>query len=129
MTNRTLNEQQQKVLDVLFGSEAKGSLRKAMDIAGYSSGYSVKMFSAGLEDEIAEATKKFISSQASTKAAYTMYSALELEDRESLIGLKERIAAAKDLMGRAGLNEVQKVEVTSKSPLFILPPKDNDDTE
>jgi hypothetical protein len=37
------------------------------------------------------------------------------------------MAAAKDLLDRAGFVKTDKVEVKSDSPLFILPPKDYED--
>ena len=43
------------------------------------------------------------------------------------LGNKEKMAAAKDLLDRAGFVKTEKVEVKSESPLFILPPKENED--
>jgi hypothetical protein len=43
------------------------------------------------------------------------------------LGNKEKMAAAKDLLDRAGFVKTDKVEVTAESPLFILPPKSNED--
>ena len=37
------------------------------------------------------------------------------------------MAAAKVLLDRAGFVKTEKVEVKSESPLFILPPKENED--
>jgi hypothetical protein len=43
------------------------------------------------------------------------------------LGNKEKMAAAKDLLDRAGFVKTDKVEVKSDSPLFILPPKNHED--
>ena len=40
--------------------------------------------------------------------------------------IKEKMAAAKDFLDRAGFVKTDKVEVKSESPLFILPPKENE---
>jgi hypothetical protein len=42
------------------------------------------------------------------------------------LGNKEKMAAAKDFLDRAGFVKTDKVEVKSESPLFILPPKENE---
>ena len=43
------------------------------------------------------------------------------------LGNKEKMAAAKDFLDRAGFVKTEKVEVRSESPLFILPPKADED--
>ena len=40
------------------------------------------------------------------------------------LGLKEKMAAAKDLLDRAGLGKVEKMEVTGSGGVFYLPPKE-----
>jgi len=44
------------------------------------------------------------------------------------LGNKEKMSAAKDFLDRAGFVKTDKVEVKTDSPLFILPPKDNENT-
>lgn len=124
MAKRELNEKQKIVLEVLFG-EAEGDLKKAMDLAGYSKGYSAKAFRENMVEEITEATKKFISSDAVAKAAFTMRNAMEVKDAKDLLGEKERIAVARDILGRAGISETNKIEIETSSPLFILPAKED----
>tara|TARA_R110000824_G_scaffold73597_2_gene187387 strand:+ start:1802 stop:2164 length:363 start_codon:yes stop_codon:yes gene_type:complete len=116
-----LTEKEQKFLDVLF-DEAKGDPVTAKKLAGYNPNSSTSQLTARLSDEIYELTKKFIA-QSSTKAAYTMFSIMGEDD---LMGAKERMSAAKDIMDRAGLVKTDKVEVTSKEPVFILPSKEKD---
>lgn len=115
---RQLTDKQQAFLDVLF-EEAEGDPVKAKKLAGYSDNVSTSSITASLADEIAELTRKFIA-QSSTKAAYTMFKVMGDVD---MLGAKEKMAAAKDIMDRAGFVKTEKVEVTAKDPVFILPPK------
>tara|TARA_R110000782_G_scaffold3228_1_gene11898 strand:+ start:656 stop:1039 length:384 start_codon:yes stop_codon:yes gene_type:complete len=118
MAKRELTEKQQMFLDVLF-EEAEGDPLAAKKLAGYSPNVPTSTVTASLVDEIAELTRKFIA-QSSTKAAYTMFSVMGSKD---MLGAKERMAAAKDLMDRAGFVKTEKVEVSTSEPLFILPAK------
>ena len=116
---RNLTEKQQKFLDVLF-EEAGGNLATARKLAGYADGVSSKAIAESLSEEIADLTKKFISSSA-VKAAYSMF---EVMNNPTDLGNKEKMAAAKDILDRGGFKATDKVEVATTSPLFILPPKD-----
>lgn len=118
MAKRELTEKQQLFLDVLF-EEAEGDPLKAKKLAGYSDNVPTSSVTTSLIDEIAELTRKFIA-QSSTKAAYTMFKVMGDTD---MLGAKERMAAAKDLMDRAGFVKTEKVEVSSSEPVFILPAK------
>jgi hypothetical protein len=40
------------------------------------------------------------------------------------LGIKDKMSAAKDLLDRAGLGKVDKVDVTSTGGVFYLPPKE-----
>lgn len=118
MAKRELTEKQQLFLDVLF-EEAEGDPLRAKKLAGYSDNVPTSVVTASLVDEIAELTRKFIA-QSSTKAAYTMFKVMGDTD---MLGAKERMAAAKDLMDRAGFVKTEKVEVATSEPVFILPAK------
>jgi len=120
-----MTDKQQKLLDALFTDEVKGDLRKAMDVAGYSKATPVSVATAPIRDKIADKVKEFLASEAAVEASWVMRSALNPKTPEDLLGLRERISAAKDLMDRAGLGAAQRVEVDAKNPLFILPAKDN----
>lgn len=124
MAKRELTDKQQMFLDVLF-EEAEGDPLTAKKLAGYSDNVPTSSVTASLVDEIAELTRKFIA-QSSTKAAYTMFKVMGSKD---MLGAKERMAAAKDLMDRAGFVKTEKVEVTTSEPLFILPAKRSDKDE
>ena len=119
---RNLTEKQQKFLDVLF-EEAQGNPVKALKIAEYAHGVSSTTVLNALQDEVAELTKKFIS----TRGPQAAWSLMEVLNNPTDLGNKEKMAAAKDLLDRAGFVKTEKVEVKSESPLFILPPKENED--
>jgi hypothetical protein len=124
MTKRALTEKQQLFLDVLF-EEAEGDPLKAKLLAGYSPNVSTSSITASMAEEIYELTRKFIA-QSSTKAAFTMYKVMGDVD---MLGAKEKMAAAKDLMDRAGFTKTEKIEVSTKEPVFILPAKKLTDSE
>ena len=119
---RNLTEKQQKFLDVLF-EEAGGNLVTARKLAGYADGVSSKAIAESLSEEIAELTKRFISSSA-VKAAYSMF---EVMNNPTDLGNKEKMAAAKDVLDRSGFIKTEKVEVSAANPLFILPQKADED--
>lgn len=118
MAKRELTDKQQMFLDVLF-EEAEGDPLTAKKLAGYSDNVPTSSVTASLADEITELTRKFIA-QSSTKAAYTMFKVMGASD---MLGAKEKMAAAKDLMDRAGFVKTEKVEVSTTEPVFILPAK------
>jgi len=118
MTKRTLTDKQELFLAVLF-EEAQGDPLQAKKLAGYSKNVPTSVITSSLEEEIYSLTRKFIA-QSSTKAAFTMFKIMGDTD---MLGAKEKMAAAKDLMDRAGFTKTEKIEVSSKEPLFILPAK------
>lgn len=118
--SKALTEKQQKFLDVLY-EEAHGDIRTAMNIAGYSPTSAQSTVTVPLAEEIADLTLKFIA-QSSTKAAYSMY---EIMTNPVALGNKEKMAAAKDLLDRAGFGKTEKIEVKAEEPLFILPAKND----
>ena len=119
---RKLTDKQQLFLDVLF-NEAKGDPSVAVKLAGYSNSVKTSSITASLVDEINDLTRKFIA-QSSTKAVYTMYNILGTED---MLGAKERMSAAKDILDRAGFAKTEKVEIKASEPIFILPSKNEED--
>jgi hypothetical protein len=119
---KNLTERQQLFLDVLF-EEAQGDFVKAKKLAGYSDNYATSSIVQGLEDEIAELTKKFIA-RIGTKAAYSLF---EVMSDPTALGNKEKMAAAKDLLDRGGFKAKDEVKIESASPLFILPAKEGVD--
>lgn len=121
MTKRRLTEMQQKFLDVLY-NEAQGNFVTAKRLAGYSENVHTQSIVDSLQDEIYELTKKYISSLG-VKAAWSLS---EIIDNPTALGNREKLAAIKDVLDRANFKPSDKVEVTSNSPVFILPPKNKD---
>ena len=119
---RELTDKQQKFLDVLF-EEAGGNFVTAKKMAGYSDNVATSNVINPLQEQIADLTKKFLASSA-VKAAYSMY---EVMHSPTDLGNKEKMVAAKDILDRSGFTKTDKVEVTTNSPLFILPPKKDED--
>ena len=121
---RELTQKQRLFLDVLF-DKAQGSIVQAKKLAGYSDGTSSSEVVRSLKDEINEATREYLA-RVAPKAAFSMANVL---DDPTALGIKEKIVAAKDLLDRTGHAKTEKMEVTSSTGLFILPPKDSDATQ
>lgn len=121
MSERKLTDKQQKFLDVLF-NEAKGNFVEAKKLAGYSENVATQSIVDSLEDEIYNLTKKYIAGTG-VKAAVAMN---QIIDNPTDLGNKEKMQAAKDILDRAGYKPKEKLEVETKDPLFILPPKKDD---
>jgi hypothetical protein len=117
--DRVYTDKQRAFLECLFDNECKGNISAAKVKAGYSESTPNKMITDALTDEIAEVTRKFIAT-ATTESAYALFDILRSPAR---VGNREKMAAAKDLLDRAGLVKTEKVEVTTKEPVFILPAK------
>ena len=117
---RNLTENQQKFLEVLF-DEAAGDVVRAKQLAGYSDKTPTRLIVESLKEEIASATRTHFSRSA-PKAVMALVGALS---DPTELGIKEKMAAAKDLLDRAGLGKVDKVDVTSNGGgIFYLPPKE-----
>jgi hypothetical protein len=118
---RTLTERQQRFLDVLF-DDAGGDVVAAKKLAGYGDNSSTTAIVEALKDEIAEKTRTYFARTA-PKAAYALMGALQ---DPTQLGIKEKMIAAKDVLDRAGLGKVDKVDVTSGGGIFYLPPKEGE---
>ena len=117
---RNLTEKQQRFLEVLF-DEAGGDVVAAKKLAGYGEASSTTAIVEALKDEIADKTRTYFARTA-PKAAMAMVGAL-YDPTE--LGIKDKMSAAKDLLDRAGLGKVDKVDVSSSSGgIFYLPPKE-----
>ena len=116
---RNLTEKQIKFLEVLF-DEANGDAVAAKGLAGYGNNSSTTAIVESLNDEIGEKTRTYFARTA-PKAAVAMVGALS---DPTELGIKEKMVAAKDLLDRAGLGKVDKVDVTSSGGIFYLPPKE-----
>ena len=117
---RNLTEKQQKFLDVLF-DEAGGDVVQAKKLAGYGEQSSTTAIVESLKDEIGDRTRSYFARTA-PKAAMAMVGALS---DPTELGIRDKMSAAKDLLDRAGLGKVERVDVSSSSGgVFILPSKE-----
>jgi|TARA_A200000159_G_scaffold160394_1_gene180506 hypothetical protein len=117
---RNLTEKQQKFLDVLF-DEAGGDVVQAKKLAGYGEQSSTTAIVESLKDEIGDRTRSYFARTA-PKAAMAMVGALH---DPTELGIRDKMSAAKDLLDRAGLGKVEKIDVGSSSGgVFILPSKE-----
>ncbi len=119
---RQLTDKQQALLNVLF-EEAGGDMVQAKKLAGYADTSSTAEIVKGLKEEILEATQMYMARNA-PKAAIAMTHAL-YDPTE--LGIRDKMAAAKDVLDRSGFIKTEKVEVSAANPLFILPQKANED--
>lgn len=124
---RELTEKQKIFLDALMG-EARGNIRKAMDIAGYAKESSVASVVNSLKDEMIDRAKNYM-------AANAMKASMALEDSlddPNALGTANKLKAAQAILDRAGISGKTEKEgdVNLKVPtggLFILPAKAKDE--
>ena len=115
---RKLTERQQKFIDALF-ADANGNIRDAKVIAGYSPNTNNQEIIQSLKEEILEATQLYMASNA-PKAAMAMVEGL-YDPTE--LGIKDKMAAAKELLDRTGLFKTEKVLVESSGGVMLMPAK------
>lgn len=119
---RKYTEKQEAFLEALMG-EAKGNLRKAMDIAGYAKTTKMSEVVGGLKEEVIDRASMMLAMNA-PKAAFGIVDVLE---DPSAMGARNSISAAREILDRSGLVKKEQVEVTSTGGgMFILPPKSDD---
>ena len=118
---KTLTDQQRLFLEVLF-DQAGGDVVKAKKLAGYHDTYPTSSVVKTLQDEIVEATKTFLARNGA-KAAIGLVNVL---DNPIELGVKEKMAAAKDILDRIGVTKTEKIDVGANG-VFILPAKRGSD--
>jgi len=121
---RQLTEKQQKFLSVLF-DEAGGSVTLAKTLAGYSEASSTTDITKGLKEEILEATQNYMARNAPQAAVAIAGSLLD----PTQLGIRDKLAAAKELLDRTGLIKTEKVQVETSGGVVLMPPKRSDDDE
>ena len=119
---RQLTGKQQAFLNVLF-DEAGGNMAVAKKLAGYSETSSTTDITRGLKEEILEATQMYMARNAPQAAVAITGS---LSDPTQL-GVKDRLAAAKELLDRTGLIKTEKVQVEASGGVVLMPPKNSED--
>lgn len=116
---KPLNERQQKFVDAIVG-EAGGDIRAAMDIAGYSKHTTIKEAVEPVKDHIVEAAQMMIAMNA-PKAAVGLTNVIT---DPSALGARNVVAAAREVLDRAGVVKRETIEVKGpEGGIFILPPK------
>jgi hypothetical protein len=118
---KTLSDQQKLFLEVLF-DQANGDFVTAKRLAGYSEGYPTSQIVKILQDEIVEATKSFLA-RSGPKAAVKLVGVL---DDPNKLGVKEVLAASKDILDRVGVSKTEKIDVGANG-IFFIPSKKSED--
>ena len=116
--SRELTERQQKFLSVLF-DEAGGDVVAAKKLAGYSDKSNTSEVVKSMKDEIMEATQLYMSRNA-PKAAMAMVGGL---NDPTELGIRDKMAAAKELLDRTGLVKTEKMQVEASGGVVLMPPK------
>ena len=121
---KTLTDKQSAFLEALLG-EARGNIRAAMNIAGYSKTTATTEVVGPLREEITERAGMMLAINA-PKAAFGI---IDVLDDPSALGARNAISAAREVLDRSGLVKKELVEVSGNAGgIFILPPKTaNDD--
>jgi hypothetical protein len=118
-----MTEQQEKFLNALFG-EAQGNFREAMSIAGYAPTEYPARLIRQMKNEIIERAEYMLAANA-PKAVLSMAGIL---DDPSALGNRDRLAAAKEILDRAGLVKTEKIEhKTIGASIILLPPLEDID--
>ena len=116
---KEITDKQAAFLEALLG-EARGNIRAAMDIAGYSKMTKTSEVVSSLREEITERAGLMLAMNA-PKAAFGIVDVL---DDPSAMGAQNAISAAREVPDRTGLVKKELVEVTGTNVgIFILPPK------
>ena len=117
---------QEKFLDVLFG-EAKGNLKKAGELAGYSE-HSYPKVVRNLKQEIISRAENYLATH-SAKAATKMVDMLDEDGTTPHANI--RLEAAKQILDRIGIVRKDQIDINMKSlhGIFILPAKDDIDKD
>lgn len=119
LKEKKLTEKQEAFLEALTG-EAKGNIRQAMRMAGYSDATRMSEVVRPLRNEIVEYASMMLAMNA-PKATFSM---IDVLDDPSAMGARNAVAAAREILDRSGLVKKEQVEVKGpEGGIFILPPK------
>ena len=123
---KSLTNTQEKFLDVLFG-EARGNLKKAGELAGYSE-HSYPKVVRNLKQEIISRAENYLATH-SAKAATKMVDMLDEDGTTPHASI--RMEAAKQILDRIGIVRKDQIDINMKSlhGIFILPAKDEIDKD
>ena len=119
---KELTEKQQVFLEALTG-EARGNVRSAMRIAGYSDTTKIHEVVGPLRDEIVDRASMMLAMNAPL-ATISMFDVLH---DPAAMGARNAVAAAREILDRSGLVKKEQVEVRGpEGGIFILPPKQSE---
>lgn len=100
-------------------NDARGDVRKAMDLAGFPKDLPMFIITKRLKKQIQEISKDFL-------AAQTLRASIELVNvfnDPTALGAKNVIAASKEVLDRGGVNKEETLNVTAERSMFVLPAK------
>ena len=122
--SKELTERQQKFLQVLF-DQAGGDVVAAKKLAGYADGTSTSDIVKSMKEEIMEATQLYMSRNA-PRAAVAMVGGLT---DPTELGIRDKMAAAKELLDRTGLVKTEKMQVEATGGVMLMPTKKTEDDD
>ena len=122
--SRELTEMQQTFLQVLF-DQAGGDVVTAKKLAGYADGTSTSDIVKSMKEEIMEATQLYMSRNA-PRAAVAMVGGLT---DPTELGIRDKMAAAKELLDRTGLVKTEKMQVEATGGVMLMPTKKTEDED
>ncbi len=122
--SKQLTEMQQTFLQVLF-DQAGGDVVTAKKLAGYSDGTSTSDIVKSMKEEIMEATQLYMSRNA-PRAAVAMVGGLT---DPTELGIRDKMAAAKELLDRTGLVKTEKMQVEATGGVMLMPTKKTEDDD
>jgi hypothetical protein len=122
--SKELTEMQQTFLQVLF-DQAGGDVVAAKKLAGYADGTSTSDIVKSMKEEIMEATQLYMSRNA-PRAAVAMVGGLT---DPTELGIRDKMAAAKELLDRIGLVKTEKMQVEATGGVMLMPTKKTEDDD
>lgn len=101
-----------------------GDASQAKSAAGYSEDVAVSQIFAtqGVSKLLRDQTNHYLEQN----APIAIHTLLRIMKEDAILGARDKLAAVKEVLDRAGFTKTDKVQVETKSPLFILPSKDED---
>ena len=122
--SKELTEMQQTFLQVLF-DQAGGDVVTAKKLAGYADGTSTSDIVKSMKEEIMEATQLYMSRNA-PRAAVAMVGGLT---DPTELGIRDKMAAAKELLDRTGLVKTEKMQVEATGGVMLMPVKKTEEDD
>lgn len=115
-----LDESEQHFLDILF-DQCKGNVREAMTLSGYPKNTPTSKVTKKLKTQIQELSKAYLAIN-TAKASIHLVSIL---DDPNMIGAKNVIATAKEILDRGGVFKEEDSVKQIERNIFYLPPLDS----